>query len=438
MSEYDSLYEALDSFEQGMAAGTVKSRKGVITGLDAIKVSIATLLNKGNGRPGVKSVLMRLRKLIDETSQGVADGTLSSLTEVRKISRDNIGKLNTALRLAVSGSLSNSQKKEVATHERDEDKEDEIEYLISAYDAGGGLKTTKHRSRNEHGEERNFTTNNAEDIQQTLYWFLQNKFNKSQLASLVNSVRAGVEHDKEKKTNPKATMDSNDLEIYEYFKSMEYSDIQQADDNANVARELVQNLTKKHDDDLKSLSESYKSLSKRLPAHVNGPFTAIYYPVIPLFKDIDASRSPEKLERAGLTVSKVGSHFLVLENQLLLCLNLKELDIKGSLRLTRDGKMKSVKNSHELDDALSKIMTEINARFPKKYALASHTIVRNPKNPDVAFAWLISEHARRTLTQVLHTTQVDWDIPRHNMQAVKLKHREAPDHRYTKRPRPAE
>ncbi|MNR08437.1 hypothetical protein D3C85_1245920 [compost metagenome] len=135
-----------------------------------------------------------------------------------------------------------------------------------------------------------------------------------------------------------------------------------------------------------------------------------------MFKDLDAVKNPQKLERAGLTVTRVGDHFIVLENQYLLCIDTEAVDMMTTMKYNRDKtKFVSIKNQKENNPEIEQILNLINQRSNIQYTTASHTIVRNPRNPKLAFVWIVPEHTRLVLEQSLRTRQVDWDIPRHNL-----------------------
>lgn len=414
----DKLFDAMDSFEHAMATRSIKSRKGSIDGLNAIAAQVVTVLNRGTSfKPGVKSILLRIERLVNETVKAIANGDYGNLTEIRQVSANKLGPLNAMLRGQNAGvKATNDQKAQVREYEKDEDTQDEIAFLTDPANYNPGkTKIGQHEYV-------------GQDIVDTVGSFLHWNFSKSQLNSLVRAIKEYKSH-----VEHRTPIDENVKEIAEYWNGLTLMDILAAAPKTPALREIVTALTKHHDDDLKDLAESYKSLAHRLPASLPAgtPFKAFYYPVVPIFKDFDASRSPAKLERAGFTVSKIGSHFMVLENQLLLCVDKHALE---SL-YTKTVKGHTTKEIFGL--YMQEVLDAINSRFPKKYALASYHVVPHPKNPNLGFVWLISEHARVALSQSLHSTQVDWDIPRYDMRAVQLsKQRETPAHRFTTREMP--
>uniref|UniRef100_A0AB39CE54 Uncharacterized protein n=1 Tax=Pseudomonas phage HRDY3 TaxID=3236930 RepID=A0AB39CE54_9VIRU len=401
-TKFDAVLNALSAFEQGMAELTLKSKKGIIASLETISSESTVLINQGSLPPGTKSTLLKIRKVVKETADGLRNDIFQNLTPVRKIAHDHVGTLHAALVQQLDGGLSADQKEQVrSSYVSDEDKAQEIERLIKAFDPGTLLVAGVKRPLN--------------DALTDVSEFLDRHFTLSQLRSIrpyLPEETAGGE--------PKKDPDCK-------WNQITYPEILAADVNdpkgkarlSSLKRELVQ----KHDDELAELSESYKELVRRLPKQLRGPFSMVYYPVVPIFQDIAAYKNPTRLENAGLSVKRIGDHFLVLENQMLLCVDLDRIGVKGSLRLTRDGqRMKTVKNSSELEQEIIKIVGLVNETAKHtgtKLAIASDTIVRNPNNSRIALVWLIDEKVRRNLSNLLNNTKVTWDIPRHKMTDTK-------------------
>jgi len=397
-AKFDAVLNALTAFEEGMAKLTLKSKRAIIASLETISSECTVLVNQGSLPPGTKSTLLKIRKLVKETADGLRNDVFSNLTPIRKISHDHVGTLHAALVQQLDGGLSANQKEQVRnSYASDEDKAEEIERLVKAFDPGTLLVAGVKRP--------------LEDALTDVAEFLDRNFTLSQLRSIRPYTGEFTEGGKPKK-DPESKW--NQI-TYPEILAADLNDPKSKAKLSALKRELVQ----KHDDDLAELSESYKELVRRLPRQLRHPFSMVYYPVVPIFQDIGAYKNPSRLENAGLSVKRIGDHFLVLEDQMLLCIDLDRIGVKGSLRLTRDGqKMKTVNNNNELEVAISDIVGQINetARHTgTSFAVASDTIVRNPNNPRIALVWLIEERVRRNLTNTLNNTKVQWDIPRHKM-----------------------
>lgn len=388
---FDDLFKQLAAFEQGMAEGTLAKPSLIKAMLKEIINSATVLSNRGKLPQGSKSILLRLNKLVEATLTGMINKELT-LPELRMdISRDKLGPLHAALHKAVTGSLSADDKAQVREYETDENKSIEIQRLLKEYNPGktiiGGHQY------------------DGQDVVDDVGAYLFNNFTASQLRAMTEEM-------------------VNEYTFEDFWNALYGKDAKQ---HAGI---IKRELTKKHDDEYAKLSESYKHLKDHIPKDVphGAPFTALMHPVVPLFDDINAMKDPGKLERAGFKVTPVGDHFIVLEQQTLLCMDLERMGIAASLRPSRDKtKLKSVNNSSELMEAIEEVLEIVNRRAPKKFAIASQTIVRNPHNPKIVLVWIMTEHSRKMLESTLRTRRVDWDIPRHNMAAVNLSHGEMPD-----------
>jgi hypothetical protein len=408
-SKFDDLIKALNFFEQGMAENTLTRKSEIAKRLDDISNQATILLNQGGLPTGSKSTLLKIRKLVKETAEGLRTDVFSSLGPIRRISRDHLGTLHAALNAQLGGGLTADEKTQIReNYSSDEDTTFEINRLLEAFDPGSLTVGGNKRPLN--------------DALDDVASFLDQNFTLSQLRSIqpyTGEVTPGGKPVK----NPDSVW--NDLT---------YSEVLAATENTPKGKTklaaLKRELVKKHDDDLASLSESYKELSRRLPRTLKHAFAPIYYPVVPVFQDIGVYKNPTRLENAGLKVTRVGDHFIVLENQLLLCIDLDRVGVKGSIRLTRDGqKMKTVNNNNELEAKIHEIVGHINetARHSgTAFAVASDTVVRNPNNQHIALVWLVEEKVRKKLANTLTNTKVQWDIPRHNIEAPKLSHGKTP------------
>lgn len=389
--DFDAIFEQLKAFEQGMAEGTLAKPSLIKAMLKEIITSATVLSNRGKLPQGSKSVLARITKLCDATLTGLQNKELT-LSELRMdISRDKLGPLHTLLVKAVTGTVTDSDKEQARDYETDENKSAEIKRLLKDYKYGNLFV-----ARTQYDEE---------DAADDIGVYLSQNFTASQLRAITSDMMHNYS--------------------YEDFWNALYG--KDAKQHAGI---IKRELTKKHDDEFAQLSESYKHLKDSIPKQIphGKPFNAIAHPVVPLFDDINAMKDPGKLERAGFKVTPVGDHFIVLENQMLLCMDLERMHIPQSLRPSRDKtKLKSVNNSSELMDAIEEVLEIINRRAPQKFAIASTTIVRNPHNPKIVLVWIMTEHSRKMLESSLRTRRVDWDIPRHNNVAPRLSHGKTPE-----------
>jgi hypothetical protein len=389
--DFDAIFEQLTAFEQGMAEGTLAKPSLIKAMLKDIITSATVLSNRGKLPQGSKSVLARISKLCDATLTGLQNKELT-LAELRMdISRDKLGPLHTLLVKAVTGTVTDSDKEQARDYETDENKTAEIQRLLKEYDPG---KTTIGGHQYD-----------GQDVIDDVGMYLSHNFTASQLRAITKEML-------------------HEYTFEDFWNALHGKDAKQ---HAGI---IKRELTKKHDDEFAQLSESYKHLKDSIPNQIphGKPFNAIAHPVVPLFDDINAMKDPGKLERAGFKVTPVGDHFIVLENQMLLCMDLERMHIPQSLRPSKDKtKLKSVNNSSELMDAIEEVLEIINRRAPQKFALASQTIVRNPHNPKIVLVWIMTEHSRKMLESSLRTRRVDWDIPRHNNVAPRLSHGKTPE-----------
>lgn len=408
-SKFDALVKALNVFEEGMAENTLKRKSDVTKRLDDILNQATILLNQGSLPTGSKSTLLKIKKLVKETADGLRNDVFTSLGPIRRISQDHLGVLHAALNAQLGGGLTADEKAQVRdNYSSDDDTTSEITRLMAAFDPGsltvGGSKVDPDVARSHVAQ------------------FLDQNFTLSQLRAIQPYTGEQTPGGKPVK-NPDCVW--NDLTYTEVLAAAE-----ETPKGKTKLAALKRELVKKHDDDLAALSESYKDQLRRLPRTLKHPFAPVYYPVVPIFQDIGVYKNPTRLENAGLKVTRVGDHFIVLENQLLLCVDLDRIGIKGSFRLTRDGqKLKTVNNNNELESEIHKIIGFINETAKHSgtsFALASDTLVRNPNNPRIALVWLIEEKVRKKLANTLTNTKVQWDIPRHDYEAPKLSHGKTP------------
>lgn len=404
---FDEILDALSAYEQGLADNELRTITAIAAKLTEISNKAVILMNRGSLPSGTKSWVSRISKWAKETAEGLRNKQFKNLTEIRKVSKDQLGVMHAGLRQAINGGVSAANKEMVRTSfEADEDKQEEIERLIEAFDPGStkimGIQIE------------------PEKIELDVMRFLSLNFSASQLRSIQPYLPLEAGQSKPKR-DPECVWNRTT-----YLEIREALDPQHKSKASALKRELV----KKHDDEYAELSESYKDLNRRLPRNIQHAFTAIRFPVVPVFKDLAVYKNPRKLEAAGFHVTRIGDHFIVLDNQLLLCVDLKKIGIKDSLKLMKDKeRMKSVNNSGELAAAIMDIIGEINVtakRSGTKLVMASDTIARNPNNPSIALVWLIPEHSRMMLAETLNNTKVTWDIPRHNIEPPNLSVRPAP------------
>jgi hypothetical protein len=149
-------------------------------------------------------------------------------------------------------------------------------------------------------------------------------------------------------------------------------------------------------------------------------FKVFHMPVVPVYVEGKTKFDmPERLARAGFKVTPVGDAYLVLENQYLLAFDHKEMGIDVGVRKVK-GKFKVMHRSGPKEEiarteATTKILDlldQINdASNGTRYSLASTTFVPNPRNANIWFAWIVTEHQRKILALHLNTIEVEWDLP---------------------------
>lgn len=372
---FDKLIEDLDAFEQVVSSGKLPRRSLLTAQLDGIKKEIVIKLNQRTLLPGSKSVLNKLTRLADDLISGLASPEVMSGKDFVIAVRDKFGPLNAALTQITKGkTLDADQKAQMRTLESDEDKTSVINALMAGWETG----PTKIN-----GEDHD-----AQDVNDDVRFFLHSNFSLDQLKMF----------DREK------------------WDQITYKEIYLRTEDST--RKIKAELVRRGEADYQALSESYKEVSNRLPRSIpHGPFTAIKFPVVTVWQEVAASKNEFIMRNAGFKVTRVGSHFSILENQYLLCIDLDKAGIGDAIVLTKDKRTKTKKTAVPLWDTAQKIVNTINERSPVKYAIASHTIVRNPRNARIALVWLITEKQRLALTETLHSREVDWDIPRHEDKA---------------------
>lgn len=381
---FDELVTKLDAFEQSVSSGKLPRRSVLIEQLTSITNDIVVKQNQRSLPPGSKSLLSKLSRLANDLITGLRSPEVMSGKDFILVVRDKFGPLNTALTGVNSGGqLDADQKAQMRTLENDEDKNGAIEALLKGWEYGPTVMNGTNRA----GQEA------YDDVRS----FLHSNFSLDQLKSF-------------------------DREAWD---SITYKEIFER--TPETTKKMRGELVRKAEGDYKALSESYRDIAKRLPTKIAvGAFSAIKFPVVTVWSEVAASKNEFILRNAGFKVTRVGSHFAVLENQYLLCIDLDKAGVGESIVLKENHRARVKKTDGPLWNTAQNIVNTINERSPVKYAVASHTVVRNPRNARIAMVWLITEHQRRALTETLHSREVDWDIPRHNNEAPRLKNGTTP------------
>lgn len=382
---FDDLVTELDAFEQTVSSGKLPRRSILIAQLTQIKNIIIIKLNQGKLPIGSKSTLSKLSNLADALINGLKSPEIMTGNVFVTSVRDKFGPLNTALtKLNKGETLNADQKAHMRTFEGDADKTGAINALMEGWKFG----PTKFDGATERDDE---------DMDNIVRHFLHNNFTADQL-----------------KTIDRAKWDQ--ITYKEIYKSNEES-----------IRKIKAELVQRSENDYKALSESYRSVSGRLPTKIphGGAFSAIKFPVVTVWSEVAASKNEFIMQNAGFKVTRVGAHFSILENQYLLCIDLDKAGVGQSIVLTKE-KARTRQVNAALWGTAQNIVNTINERSPVKYAIASNTVVRNPRNARIAMIWLITEKQRMALTKTLHSREVDWDIPRHNNEAPRLSHGTTP------------
>lgn len=173
------------------------------------------------------------------------------------------------------------------------------------------------------------------------------------------------------------------------------------------------------DAEIKKLAGSYSKFYSKLPMRLNGvPFKAFKMPITPLFEDMSAQFEPERLERAGMDVTRIGDGYIVLENQVLLAFDHDAMgwksgmkNVGGQTKILRLTGPKAERRGHEMEDDINNVLETINKQSSTKYALASKQLLPNPRNAKIWLAWVVPAAHRRSLEQALRTFEVSWGLP---------------------------
>ncbi len=375
---FDKLFKILDKLESGLADKSLKSKTGILKLIESAYIETVALSNVGIGAQmpsGSKSIISRLKKLLQDTYKGLKTGIIE-YKELRAIAKDKIGVQHTALKVLFEGSLSEDQKAQIR-------------------DTGDGVSLEK--------VDRFINTLQSHII-------ADNRAVSPRAQEIVAGVMMRLA-DKLTKLTPSELKHAETLNL----RGMSVDEI----DNLTIS-DLKKGFT--DSDAVRKLATSYDRYLTRLPAKLPAAFSAIRFPVVPLFTDWTAHNQPQRLLNVGIRVTPVGDSFMVLEDQYLLVLDSEKLGFGSGFRTGRDGKQKSVNSrgntrADERSIKIMEILAEINKRSAVQYTVASDKLVANPRNPKLLLLWIVPEKVRRLLEQTLRTTQVDWDIP-HNSGSV--------------------
>lgn len=171
--------------------------------------------------------------------------------------------------------------------------------------------------------------------------------------------------------------------------------------------------------DLEKQIKNYQKSYSKLPSSLGGArFKAFTMPIVPAFKDINASININVLTRAGFNVDRIGDGFIVLKDQYLIAVDRKEFDMKSGFKKVKDGVRISNFNNAERhresvknQDKIIELLGKINQRSNTKYALASYMVLANPKNPSIWLFWIVTATQRKSLETALRTVEVSWGLP---------------------------
>ena len=161
------------------------------------------------------------------------------------------------------------------------------------------------------------------------------------------------------------------------------------------------------DGDRAKMQKHYAKESK-LPERIATPFTVIDSGVVPLFEDFNLL-SDKILKLVGFNYERIADSFVVLKGQKLLAADIPKLtEMFGE---GRKAKLDIVK-------LMADILSKINESSSIKYEMMSTSLVSNPKNANIKFAWLIPADKLRTMTRLARTTRLQsWSLP-HRHQSV--------------------
>lgn len=380
---FEALIKNLDTLESGLAKNALRNRKTILGLLNDISGQVTTLTQKGAALPkGSRSELSNLSRVVRDCHSGVSTGRMT-YQGLREASRDIIGKINKKLKLFDEGLFEGTDQNAPKTGPN---KEYATEALIK-----GKVEKLSQLMLKKYVTDIGTTAKAKVSIMERvkdLTPILSEKFAKFTQKELVE-------------LNPQELVDNYTIE-----------------EIAGLTLSDLREYATKIPDDVRALNDSYKKFYRRLPTALSNPFSVIQYPVVPLFADFTAGMDNGKLEHAGFKVSRVGEHYIVLEDQYLLVLDTEKLGIKSAMRTDRKGRLKSVKNSDDLHDpsspsfVINEVLELINGPSNTKYVVGSSVPIKNPRNPKHILVWIVSQKARNALDRVLRSAEVKWDIPR--------------------------
>ena len=258
-----------------------------------------------------------------------------------------------------------------------------------------------------------------------------------------------------KSSDFKTALKSVKEQLNDFFKGKE-------DEENPVLTEMTRSETayrtreEKEEANLKARLEHVASLKTKLPLKLKGSFQLLKFPVVPIFNSSILSgrkptgrsslvrnfSNPRLLQSLGISHIMV-QDYLILEDQFVLAVNLKEMkdfvssehsmsdseysaklkDYKAQYAaLQRKGMekqeitnslkrpKKSVVEASPVDFAKS-ILEALNEKSPSKYTLVTDQVLVNPRNADILFFWVIP---RKTLTALISkgwSKVVQWGFP---------------------------
>lgn len=155
------------------------------------------------------------------------------------------------------------------------------------------------------------------------------------------------------------------------------------------------------DADRVKMNKHYAAESK-LPERITTPFAVIESGVVPLFEDFNIL-SDKVLKLVGFQYERIADSFVVLKHQKLLA-----ADIPKLTEMFGEGR----RNSLNIQKIIGDVLEQINKNSSVKYELMSTSLVSNPKNANMKFAWLIPASKLRDLSRFGRTVRLQsWSLP---------------------------
>lgn len=159
----------------------------------------------------------------------------------------------------------------------------------------------------------------------------------------------------------------------------------------------------------RSKMQKHYSVESKLPDRIATPFAVVESNVVPLFEDFNAV-SDKVLKLVGIDYDRIADSFVVLKRQKLLA-----ADIPKLIEMFGEGR----RNTIYLHSIIMDVLEQINKNSAIKYELMSSSLVSNPKNANIKFAWLIPATKLKDMSRFTRTVRLQsWSLPHRHMASL--------------------